>query len=98
MEIIKSVSEEIMTMVVEGVLNTDTSVQLEMEIKKIGSEIKKLILDFSGLEYISSAGLRVVLSAQKKMNKQGVMIVKNVNECVMEVFAITGFVDILVIE
>lgn len=98
MEIIKNVSGETLTIEVKGVLNTDTAPQLETEIGETGAEIKRLILDFAGLEYISSAGLRVVLAAQKKMNKQGVMLVKNVNENVMSVFAITGFSDILVIE
>lgn len=98
MEIIKSISGETLTMEVKGRLNTNTAPQFETAIKDIGSEIKKLVLDFAGLEYISSAGLRVVLMAQKKMNKQGVMLVKNVNENVMSVFAITGFSDILVIE
>ena len=60
--------------------------------------IKSLILDFKGLEYISSAGLRVLLSAQKKMNQIGAMKLINVCEDVMEVFEITGFADILVIE
>jgi anti-sigma B factor antagonist len=55
-------------------------------------------MDFAGLEYISSAGLRVILSAQKTMNKQGEMVIRNVNETINEVFEITGFIDILTIE
>lgn len=98
MEIIKNVSGEVLTLNVSGRLDTNTAPLLDAEIKEIGVEIKKLVLDFAGLEYISSAGLRTVLMAQKKMNKQGVMLVKNVNESVMEVFQITGFSDILVIE
>lgn len=98
MEIIKNVSGEVLTLNVSGRLDTNTAPLLDAEIKEIGVEIKKLVLDFEGLEYISSAGLRTVLMAQKKMNKQGVMLVKNVNESVMEVFQITGFSDILVIE
>ncbi len=98
MEIIKNVSGEELTLNVSGRLDTNTAPLLDAEIKEIGVEIKKLVLDFEGLEYISSAGLRTVLMAQKKMNKQGVMLVKNVNESVMEVFQITGFSDILVIE
>ena len=98
MEIIKNVSGETLTAEVKGILNTDTAPQLETEIKEIGAEIKRLVLDFAGLEYISSAGLRVLLIAQKKMNKQGVMLVKNVNENVMSVLIMTGFSDILVIE
>ena len=98
MEIIKNVSGEELTLNVSGRLDTNTAPLLDAEIKEIGVETKKLVLDFAGLEYISSAGLRTVLIAQKKMNKQGVMLVKNVNESVMEVFQITGFSDILVIE
>lgn len=98
MEIIKNVSGEVLTLNVSGRLDTNTAPLLDAEIKEVGVEIKKLVLDFAGLEYISSAGLRTVLMAQKKMNKQGVMLVKNVNESVMEVFQITGFSDILVIE
>ena len=60
--------------------------------------MKTLILDFSKLEYTSSAGLRVLLSAQKQMNRQGEMIVKHVNKTIMEVFEVTGFVDILNIQ
>lgn len=60
--------------------------------------VSELILDFTALEYISSAGLRVVLSAQKAMNKQGRMVVRGVNEYVMEVLEVTGFADILTIE
>ena len=58
----------------------------------------ELILDFEKLEYISSAGLRVLLSTQKTMNKQGTMVIRHVNETVMEVFEVTGFVDILTIQ
>lgn len=98
MEIIKNVSGEALTIEVKGRLNTDTAPQLENEIKEIGAEIKRLVLDLAELEYVSSAGLRVLLIAQKKMNKQGVMLVKNVNENVMNVLTMTGFSDILVIE
>ena len=60
--------------------------------------ITNLVFDFEKLEYVSSAGLRVILAAQKTMNKQGEMVIKNVSEVIMEVFEITGFVDILTIE
>lgn len=83
---------------VEGRLDTVTAPVLEKEIKENVNGMKKLILDFSDLDYISSAGLRVILAAQKIMNKQGEMIVKNVNETVNEIFDITGFSDILTIE
>ncbi len=81
-----------------GRLDTTTAPELESAIKESIDGITELVLDFSELAYISSAGLRVILSAQKIMNKQGNMILRNVNETINEVFAITGFVDILTIE
>ena len=81
-----------------GRLDTTTAPQLEAELKQSISGVEKLVLDFAELEYLSSAGLRVILSAQKVMNKQGSMIVKNVNETISEIFEVTGFVDILTIE
>ena len=81
-----------------GRLDTTTAPALEKNIMENVNGIKNLILDFKELEYISSAGLRVLLSAQKKMQQIGTMKVKNVCEDVMEVFEITGFADILVIE
>ncbi len=83
---------------VEGRLDTTTAPALEKEMTSNLSGVTTLVLDFEKLEYISSAGLRVVLSLQKQMNKQGRMIVRGVNEAVMEVFTITGFADILTIE
>ena len=82
----------------EGRLDTTTAPQLEAEVKDSLTGVSELILDFTALEYISSAGLRVVLSAQKAMNKQGRMVVRGVNEYVMEVLEVTGFADILTIE
>lgn len=82
----------------EGRLDTTTSPELEKELKQSLSDVTSLILDMDKLDYISSAGLRVLLSAQKEMNKQGSMLVKNVNENIMEIFDVTGFVDILNIE
>lgn len=81
-----------------GRMDTTTAPQFEAELKESIDGVQKLVLNFEKLEYISSAGLRVVLSAQKIMNKQGEMVIRNVNEIVMEVFEITGFVDILTIE
>ena len=72
--------------------------ELEKEIKASLDGVTELIMDFEQLDYISSAGLRVLLSAQKVMNKQGSMKIINVNETIMEVFDVTGFVDILTIE
>ena len=60
--------------------------------------VESLILDFAALEYLSSAGLRVLLSTQKVMNKQGKMVIKHVNETINEIFEVTGFIDILTIE
>lgn len=81
-----------------GRLDTTTAPQLESEIKENISGIKTLIFDFSALDYLSSAGLRVLLTAQKTMNKQGEMVVRNVNETIAEIFEVTGFCDILTIE
>ncbi len=82
----------------EGRLDTVTAPQLESELSKAMPDAETLTLDCSKLEYISSAGLRVLLSAQKTMMKQGSMKVTHVNETVMEIFEVTGFVDILTIE
>lgn len=81
-----------------GRLDTTTAPQLEAELKHNISGIERLVFDFMKLEYLSSAGLRVLLSAQKVMNKQGEMIVKNVNETITDIFEVTGFSDILTIE
>ena len=83
---------------VTGRLDTTTAPAFEKTISENIHDAKNLILDFKGLEYISSAGLRVLLSAHKKMQQIGSMTVKNVCEDVMEVFEMTGFADILVIE
>ena len=86
------------TLNISGRLDTTTAPQLEAELAPCLKDATALTLDFEKLEYISSAGLRVLLSAQKTMNKQGKMALKNVNETVMEVFEVTGFSDILTIE
>ena len=95
-EIKRNVEELVLQIV--GRLDTTTAPMLEKTIMENMNGIKSLILDFKGLEYISSAGLRVLLSAQKKMQQIGEMKVIHVCEAVMEVFEITGFADILVIE
>lgn len=87
-----------LTLVIEGRLDTTTAPQLESELRNSIDGIDQLLLDFASLEYVSSAGLRVLLSAQKVMNKQGSMVIRNVSEDVMDVFEVTGFVDILTIE
>ena len=86
------------TIEVEGRLDTITAPALEKTITESIANIENLVLDFGGIEYISSAGLRVLLGAQKKMQKIGTMKVVNVCESVMEVIEMTGFADILVIE
>lgn len=91
-------NENEVTMEIIGRLDTTTAPQLEAEIKKYVEEINSLILDFKQLEYISSAGLRVLLLAQKLMNKNGKMIIRHVNETIAEVFDITGFSNILNVE
>lgn len=98
MQINKQMEGTKVTYALEGRLDTTTSPLLEAELKENLEGVTDLIFDFSQLEYISSAGLRVMLMAQKMMNAQGNMIVKNVNEIVMEVFEVTGFDEILTIE
>lgn len=98
MTIEKNVSDCTLTLRLTGRLDTTTAPQLEAELKKSISGVEKLIFDFQELEYLSSAGLRVLLAAQKVMNKQGQMIVRNVNETISEIFEVTGFADILTIE
>ena len=87
-----------LTLAVEGRLDTTTAPQLEAEIKSNLDGVTELALDFEQLEYLSSAGLRVILAAQKTMNKQGSMVVRHINETIREVFEVTGFVDILTIQ
>ena len=91
-------NDNCLTLKLEGRLDTTTAPQLENELSENLDGVTELIIDFAELSYISSAGLRVLLATQKKMNKQGSMKLVNVNEIVMEVFEITGFVDILTIE
>ena len=98
MTIEKLLNGEAATLVVAGRLDTLTAPELEKEIDAIISGVKDLIFDLTGLEYVSSAGLRVILKAQKIMNTQGSMKLVGVNDSIMEVFDITGFLDILTIE
>jgi len=81
-----------------GRLDTQTAGELEKELKESLDGISELTLDFEKLDYISSAGLRVLLSTQKTMNQQGKMTITRVNETIMEIFDVTGFSDILTIE
>lgn len=98
MTINKNVNGTECVLTLTGRLDTTTAPQLEAEINATVGGITLLTLDFEGLEYLSSAGLRVILSTQKTMNKQGKMVIKHVNETIMEVFEVTGFVDILTIQ
>ena len=86
------------TFALEGRLDTNTSPELNEEVEKAFPETTSLIFDFEKLTYISSAGLRVLLSAQRRMNQQGDMKVVKVGKAVMDVFEVTGFSDILTIE
>ena len=87
-----------LTVALTGRLDTTTAPELEKELKRSLDGVTVLTIDMTALEYISSAGLRVLLSAQKTMAKQGDMKVTHVNETIMEIFEVTGFSDILTIE
>lgn len=97
MQIHKTLNDKSLTIALEGRLDTTSAPQLEAEVKQLG-DITELVFDFTALDYLSSAGLRVLLAAQKLMNKQGKMVVRHVNETIQEVFVVTGFADILTIE
>ncbi len=98
MEISKAIDNTKLVLKVVGRLDTVTAPQLEQELKSSVDGMTELEFDFENLEYISSAGLRVILAAQKIMNKQGSMVVKNVSPDVREVFDITGFSDVITIQ
>jgi anti-sigma B factor antagonist len=98
MDINKTVNGDTLVLSIEGRLDTTTAPILEAELTSSLDPISKLILDFSELKYVSSAGLRVLLAAQKKMNDKGGMVLRNVNDSIMEVFEITGFLKILTVE
>lgn len=98
MTINKEKTGDALTVSLKGRLDTTTAPQLEKELKPELPGIRKLVFDLTDLTYISSAGLRVLLSSQKIMNKQGEMIVRGADEDVMDIFEITGFTNILNIE
>ncbi|WP_027203971.1 STAS domain-containing protein [Butyrivibrio fibrisolvens] len=98
MVITKTRNGDELTVALEGRLDTTTAPELDDMLKEELGDVKKLSFDFAKLEYISSAGLRVLLISQKAMNKQGSMVIKNVNEEINEIFEVTGFTDILTIE
>ncbi|MBQ9568083.1 MAG: STAS domain-containing protein [Lachnospiraceae bacterium] len=89
---------EKLTVTLEGRLDTTTAPELEESVKANIEGVKELVFEINALEYISSAGLRVLLATQKIMNKQGNMVVRNATEEVKEIFEVTGFYDILNIE
>jgi len=96
MTISKELNDKNLTIKLGGRLDTVTAPELEAALDLSG--VENLVFDFENLEYVSSAGLRVLLGAQKTMNKQGKMAIMHVNDSIMEVFEITGFADILTIE
>ena len=98
MNITETREDRTLTLALEGRLDTTTAPQLETHVKSSLGGVTELVLEFEKLEYLSSAGLRVILAAQKTMNKQGKMVIRHVNETILEVFEITGFIDILTIE
>ena len=98
MKIVKTLNGKELTIAVEGEINSTTSRELEEVITKSLKGISVLVFDFAKLDYLSSAGLRVLLVAQKVMNAQGSMIVKNSNPSVLEVFEITGFSSVLTLQ
>ena len=98
MTITKTQDHSALTLFLEGRLDTTTTPQMEAELSASLDGVTQLTLDLEKLAYLSSAGLRVILAAQKRMNKQGKMVVRHVNDTIMEVFEVTGFVDILTIE
>ena len=87
-----------MTVALQGRLDTATAPEMERELKESIDGVTALTIDMAGLDYISSAGLRVLLSMQKIMNRQGEMKVANVNDTIMEIFEVTGFSEILTIQ
>lgn len=98
MEITQEKKDSELIMALKGRLDNSTAAQFDEAVKASINGTKSLILDFKELEYLSSAGLRIILSAQKIMNRQGKMTIRNVNDTIMEVFEMTGFADILTIE
>lgn len=99
MKVTKIVNDDNITLQVAERVDTTTAPQLQYEIDKVTDETNKLVLDFKDLIYVSSAGLRVLLSAHKTMLKKGgSLVITNVSEDILEIFEVTGFSDILTIE
>ncbi|MBR4916898.1 MAG: STAS domain-containing protein [Fibrobacter sp.] len=98
MQINKTKENDCLTIALEGRLDTLTAPQLDAELQGAYEGVKSLVFDFAQLAYISSAGLRILLTAQKAMNKQGTMVIKNAGPEIREIFDVTGFSDILTLE
>ncbi len=98
MNILKNLDGDKLTVTLEGRLDTTTSPMLEEELRSALDGVAELNFDLNALDYISSAGLRVLLSTQKVMNRQGKMVLRGVKPEIMEIFEVTGFTDILTIE
>lgn len=98
MKIKSELKEKELTIYLEGELNSATAPELDKFISESLNNVTSLIFDFEKLEYLSSAGLRVLLVSQKVMDKQGKMVVRHVNEQIMDIFTMTGFVNVLTIE
>lgn len=98
MKIIKTLTGTTLNVVLQGRLDVAAAHHLETEIRPFLDGISALIWDLADLEYISSAGLRLLSAAQKEMNKQGKMTVKNANEAITEIFEMTGFTSVLTLE
>ncbi len=98
MKITKTQNGNSLYLALEGRLDTNTAPELEASIKGSVDGVEELTVDMKALDYLSSAGLRVLLGAQKIMNKQGSMRVTHVNDTIMDIFEVTGFADILTIE
>lgn len=98
MKITKTRNGDNLTLALEGRLDTNTAPELEATLQNAIDGVAELVIDMAELDYLSSAGLRVLLGAQKTMNKQGNMKVTHVNDTIMEIFEVTGFADILTIE
>ena len=98
MQITKTVENDMLTLTLEGRLDTLTAPQLEAEVNGKLDGVKTLIFDFQNLAYVSSAGLRILFMAQRVMNKQGKMIVRNANADIKDIFTVTGFSNILTLE
>lgn len=98
MEITKELNGAILTLTITGRLDASNAQELTSTLNSSLDGVKELIFDFSGLKYVASAGLRALLMAQKRMNKQGSMKIRHVDETVMEVLEMTGFADLMTIE